>query len=203
MIPFVLALAFLCIAIFVSVRGLKIRLLLIALSIFVLASVASRMMQAEALPIESAEIAVSNPDAVVRLEFWGVANWRTELGRRYIALNDAAGEIRKDLPNADWMHWPRASVYKTGDGRVALLTAGFDDYVIDPKKRTIETLRQGTPSDTWTYLGAFDFGEKYKGLKFFSASAQRECTATQGMSVLAMTRPQGRAFDCHTESSLR
>jgi hypothetical protein len=160
-------------------------------------------MQADELPIESAEIAVSNPDAIVRLEFGGVTSWSTELGRRYLVLNDAAGEIRKNLPDEDWMHWPRTSVYKTGDGRIALLAASFDDYVIDPKARTIESLRQGTPSDAWTYLGAFDFGEKYRGLKFFSASAQRECTATRGMSVSGMTRPQGRAPDCHTEDLLR
>lgn len=203
MVALVLVLVFICIAIFASVRGLKARLILTTLSILACTPIGFLITRPES-PIESAETAVPNTGAIVRLEYWGVADfWSSDFGRRYLILEDGGGEIRESLPDADWIHWPRASIYETGDGRVALLAAAFDDYVIDPKARTIESLRQGTPSDTWTYLGSFDFGEKYKGLKFFSASAQRECTDTLGKSVSGMTRPQGRALDCRLESLLR
>jgi hypothetical protein len=71
------------------------------------------------------------------------------------------------------------------------------DYVIDPKRRTIDGLRYGTASDTWTYFGAFDFKERK--LEFIPASEQRECTPTRGITDIAATRPQGHFDRCHQE----
>jgi hypothetical protein len=203
MVTLVLVSVFFCMAIFAFVQGPKARLILTSLSILACVTVGFHIAQPNASPIESAETAVPNT-GVVRLEYWGVADfWGSDFGRRYLILKDGGGEIRKSLPDADWIHWPRASVYETGDGRIALLTAAFDDHVIDPVARTIESLRRGAPSENWTYLGAFDLDEKYKGLKFFSASAHRECTDTLGKSISGMTRPQGRALDCRLESLRR
>ena len=43
----------------------------------------------------------------------------------------------------------------------AILGPTYDDYVVDPKGRTIDSLWHGTRSDTWTYFGAFDFNRKF------------------------------------------
>jgi hypothetical protein len=73
----------------------------------------------------------------------------------------------------------------------------YDDYVVDPKRRTIDGLWHGTPSDTWTYFGAFDF--KDNKLMFIPASEQRECTPTRGITDPSATRPQGRNDWCDRE----
>jgi hypothetical protein len=112
----------------------------------------------------------------IRLEFYGL-DWSNHSGR-YLVVKNAAGEARQGMSAFDWTHWPRTSIYLIGDGRVAVLGPTYDDYVVDPKRRTIDSLWHGTRSDTWTYFGAFDF--KDRKLMFIPASEQRECTATRG-----------------------
>jgi hypothetical protein len=116
---------------------------------------------------------------------------------RYLVLKSGAGEVRQGMSAFDWVHWPRTSIYVMGDGRISVLVPTYDDYVVDAKRRTIDGLREGTVSDSWTYFGAFDF--KGNKLEFIPASEQRECTATRGITDPSATRPQGRDDQCHQE----
>ena len=148
-------------------------------------------------PIERAEIAIRKADrSVLRLEYYGGDDEQNAKG--YLTFVDGLGEVRKKMEGShDWVHWHRTSVYLMGDERIAVLGPGYDDYVVDPKRRTIADLRQGTASDDWAYLGAFDFADEYKGLKFIPASEeQRECTPTLGELHPWATRPQGRRVRC-------
>jgi hypothetical protein len=146
------------------------------------------------VPSETAEVALPNSKATLGLEFY--LTWSNESGR-YLVIRDAAGVIRKGMFAFDWAHWARTSLYLIGDGRVAVLGPTYDDYVVDPKRRTIDGLWHGTPSDTWTYFGAFDF--KDNKLMFIPASEQRECTPTRGITDPSATRPQGRNDWCDRE----
>jgi hypothetical protein len=176
-----------------SVRAVKIRLLLFVIPIVVLcALVAWYVLKTLLIPAELAEVAVPGLDATVQLAFYYVLDGDSG---RYLYLRNAAGRVRKNMSAFDWVHWPRTSLYLMGDGRIAVLGPTYDDYVLDPKRLTIETLWQGTPSDTWTYFGAFDFN--HNKLQFIPASEQRECTETRGVEDPGGTRPQGRAARCY------
>lgn len=179
---------------FASVRGIKIRLLLIALPILALcAPVTSCMVRTVLIPVHTAEIAIPNSDTTIKLEFYGVLDWGNDSGR-YLFLRNSVGEVRQNTSAFDWVHWPRTSIYLIDDGRIAVLGPTYDDYVLDARKLTIEPLRAGSPSDTWTYFGAFDFN--HNKLTFIPASEQRECTDTRGETYAWETRPQGRADRC-------
>jgi hypothetical protein len=193
--------ALLWILIFAKARGTKPRLLLLLVPIVAIcAPISSCIVETILYPVEAAEIAVPDSDQTLSLEFYGVLDWNLDSDSgRYLVLKDGNGTIRQRMTAFDWIHWPRTSVYLTGDGRIAVLGPTYDDYVVDPKRRTIEDLRYGTASDTWAYFGAFDFKDKYKELKFIPASEQRECTPTRGMTDASATRPQGRFDRCHQE----
>ncbi|MHC2801965.1 hypothetical protein ACVMII_001711 [Bradyrhizobium diazoefficiens] len=139
------------------------------------------------IPTKAAEIELADLEATLGLEFY--LHWSSDSGR-YLVVRNSAGVVRQHLSAFDWTHWPRTSVYLINDGRVAVLGPTYDDYIVDPKRRTIETLWNGTPSDTWTYFGAFDF--RNEKLVFIPASEQRECTATRGVTEPSAARPEGR-----------
>ena len=143
------------------------------------------------VPAKAAEIALPGLETTIRLEFY--LHWSSDSGR-YLAVRNAAGVIRRRMSAFDWTHWPRTSIYLIGDGRVAVLGPTYDDYIVDPRTRTIDTLWNGTPSDTWTYFGAFDF--RNEKLVFIPTSEQRECTATRGVTDPSAARPQGRSDQC-------
>jgi hypothetical protein len=147
------------------------------------------------VPAETAEVALPNLEATIGLEFYGLDG--SNHSGRYVVVKNAAGEVRQGMSAFDWAHWPRTSIYLIGDGRVAVLGPTYDDYVVDPKRRTIDSLWYGIRSDTWTYFGAFDF--KDKKLMFIPASEQRECTPTRGITDPSATRPQGRGDQCRQE----
>jgi hypothetical protein len=192
---------FLWILIFAWIRRTKNRLVLATLVLITLPILALfipaswYIVRSMLVPSETAEVALPNFDATLGLEFY--LTWGNESGR-YLVLRDAAGVIRKDMFAFDWAHWPRTSLYLIGDGRVAVLGPTYDDNVVDPKRRTIDGLWYGTPSDTWTYFGAFDF--KNNKLAFIPASEQRECTPTRGITDPSDTRPQGRNDRCDQEA---
>lgn len=197
MIPLAVVVVLLWILIVASVRGFKIRLLLITLTVVTLcAPVASCIVKTVLIPVESAEVAFPNSDTIIKLEFYGVLDWSNDSGR-YLVLKNGGSEVRQNMSAVDWVHWPRTSIYLIGDGRIAVLGPTYDDYVLDARSLTIEGLRAGTPSDTWTYFGAFDFS--HNKLKFIPASEQRECTDTRGENYAWQTRPQGRADRCRQE----
>jgi hypothetical protein len=182
-----------------SVRGTKLRLLLVLVPIAAIcAPISSCIVKTILFPVEIAEVAVPDSAATVRLEFYGVLDWNQDNDSgRYLILKSAAGEVRHNMLAKDWVHWPRTSIYLMGDGRLAVLGPTYDDYVLDPKGPSIEELRAGTASGTWTYLGAFDF--KQNKLDFIPASEQRECTDTRGMDYAWQTRPQGRSARCRQD----
>jgi hypothetical protein len=197
MIPLAVVVVFLWTLIVASVRWIKIRLLLIALPVVALsAPVASCIVKTVLIPVESAEVAVPNSDTTIKLEFYRVLDWSNNSGR-YLVLRNGVGEVRQNMSAFDWVHWPRTSIYLISDGRIAVLGPTYDDYVLDARRLTIESLRAGTPSDTWTYFGAFDFN--HNKLTFIPASDQRECTDTRGENYAWETRPQGRADRCRQE----
>jgi hypothetical protein len=191
--------AVLWILIFVKVRGTKVRLLLVLVPIVAIcAPISSCIVKTILIPAETVEVAVPDLDVTLRLEFYRVLDWKLDKdARRYLVLRTTAGEVRRNMPAFDWVHWARTSIYQMGDGRIAVLGPTYDDYVVDPKRRTIDSLWYGTTSDTWIYFGAFDF--KGERLMFIPASEQRECTPTRGITDPSATRPQGRADRCHQE----
>jgi hypothetical protein len=192
----VAAVAVLWTLIFAKVRGTKVRLLLLVLVpiLAICAPISSGIVRTILVPVETAEVALPGLDATLRLEFYDVLDWRNDSGRRLI-LTTATGEVRQHISAVDWAHWPRTSIYLLDDGRIAVLGPTYDDYIVDPKRRTIDGLWHGTASDTWRYFGAFDF--KGQNLGFIPASEQRECTPTRGITDPTATRPQGRDDRCH------
>jgi hypothetical protein len=201
MIVCAVGIAVLWILILARVRRTKVRLLLMTLVLITLpilalcVPVSWYIVRSMLVPAETAEAALPNLEATIGLEFYGL-DWSNHSGR-YLVVRNAAGEIRQGMSAFDWAHWPRTSIYLIGDGRVAVLGPTYDDYVVDPKGRTIDGLWHGTRSDTWTYFGAFDF--KNRKLVFIPASEQRECTATRGITDPSATRPQGRNDRCRQE----
>ena len=201
MIVCAVGIAVLWILIFARVQRTKVRLLLITLVLITLPILALCIpaswytVRSMLVPAETAEAALPNLEATIGLEFY--LNWSNDSGR-YLVVRNAAGVIRQGMSAFDWAHWPRTSSYLIGDGRVAVLGPTYDDYVVDPKRRTIDSLWYGIRSDTWTYFGAFDF--KNRKLVFIPASEQRECTATRGITDPSATRPQGRNDRCDQEA---
>jgi hypothetical protein len=201
MIVCAVSIVILSLLIFARVQRTKVRLLLITLVLITLpilalcVPVSWYVARSMLVPAETAETALPNLEATIGLEFYEL-DWSNHSGR-YLVVRNAAGEIRQGMSAFDWVHWPRTSIYLIGDGRVAVLGPTYDDYVVEPKRRTIDGLRHGTRSDTWTYLGAFDF--KNRKLVFIPASEQRECTATRGITDPSATRPQGRFDECYQE----
>jgi hypothetical protein len=202
MIPFAIVLVLLWILLIASVRGIKIRLLLIAIPVAACAPIASCVIQTATFAAESAEVVVPNSGSSLKLEFDG--GWDEPNAKGYLIFKNGVGEVRKKMEGSyDWVHWPRTSIYLMDDGRVSVLGTSFDDYVIDPKNLSIEVLPPTTPSNSWIYFGAFDFAEKYSGLMFIPASEERECTATrlnaESSSKMVYTRPQGRRERCNRD----
>jgi hypothetical protein len=176
---------------FVAARGLKARLFIIFFPIFLLGTpIALWVLKTVFVPVHSAQVEIPDLRATIQLEFYGVLACCDDSGR-YLYLKTSAGSTVRKMTELDWVHWPRTSLYLTGDGRIAVLGPAYDDYVLDPKTLTIEPLRAGTPSDRWTYFGAFG-----AGLRFIPASEQRECTDARGQVYAWETRPQGRAERC-------
>jgi hypothetical protein len=199
MIALLIAILVLWVLTVALVQGAKVRLLLVLVPIVAIcAPISWWIVKTILYPVKTAEVAVPDSDEIVRLEFYGVLDWnRDNDSGRYLVLKSGVDEVRQSMTAFDWVHWPRTSIYLMGDGRIAALGPTYDDYVVDPKRRTIGTLRQGTASDTWTYFGAFDF--KNNKLKFIPASEQRECTPTRGITDALATRPQGRDDRCRQE----
>ena len=177
-------------------RLLLIALVLTAVPILALCIPASWcVVRSMLVPAKAAEIELPDLESTLGLEFY--LHWSTDSGR-YLVVRNSAGVVRQHLSAFDWTHWPRTSVYLVNDGRLAVLGPTYDDYVVDPKRRTIKPLWNGTPSDTWTYFGAFDF--RNENLVFIPASEQRECTATRGITDPSAARPEGRSDRCDQEA---
>ncbi|PDT64760.1 hypothetical protein CO683_36495 [Bradyrhizobium ottawaense] len=163
--------AVLLILILTRVQRTKARLLLVALVLITVPILALcipaswYVVRSMFIPAKAAEIALPDLEATLGLEFY--LHWSTDSGR-YLIIRNSAGAVRQHMSAFDWAHWPRTSVYLINDGRVAVLGPTYDDYIVDPKRRTFETLWNGTPSDTWTYFGAFDF--RNEKLVFIPAS---------------------------------
>ncbi|MET4804405.1 hypothetical protein [Bradyrhizobium sp. LB11.1] len=191
----------LLILILTRMQRTKARLLLIALVITAVPILAVcipaswYVVRSMLIPAKAAEIELPDLKSTLRLEFY--LHWSTDSGR-YLVVRNSAGVVRHHLAAFDWTHWPRTSVYLVNDGRVAVLGPTYDDYIVDPKRRSIEPLWNGTPSDTWTYFGAFDF--RNEKLVFVPASEQRECTATRGITDPSAARPEGRSDRCDQEA---
>lgn len=192
-----IGIAVLLILILTRVQRAKARLLLVALVLITVpilalcVPVSWYVVRSMFIPAKAAEIELPDLEATLGLEFY--LHWSNDSGR-YLIVRNSAGVVRQHMSAFDWTHWPRTSIYLINDGRVAVLGPTYDDYIVDPKRRTIETLWNGTPSDTWTYFGAFDF--RNEKLVFISASEQRECTATRGVTDPSAARPQGRSDRC-------
>lgn len=193
--------AVLWILIIARVQQTKARLLLMAL-VLITVPILSMCLPASwyvvrsiLIPAKAAEIELPDLEATLGLEFY--LHWSSDSGR-YLVVRNSAGVVRQHMSAFYWTHWPRTSVYLIHDGRVAVLGPTYDDYIIDPKRRSIETLWNGTPSDTWTYFGAFDF--RNEKLVFIPASEQRECTPTRGVTDPSAVRPQGRSDRCDQEA---
>lgn len=191
----------LLILIFTRVQRTKARLALVALVLITAPiltfciPVSWYIVRSMLIPAKAAEIGLPDSDATLGLEFY--SHWSNDSGR-YLIVRNSAGVVRQHMSAFDWIHWPRTSIYLINDGRVAVLGPTYDDYIVDPKRRTIETLWNGTPSDTWTYFGAFDF--RNENLVFIPGSDQRECTATRGVTDPSAARPQGRSDRCDQDA---
>lgn len=196
-----ISIAVLLIVIPARVQRTKARLLLIALvltTVPILAlsiPVAWHIVRSMLIPAKAAEVGLPDLEATLGLEFY--LHWSNGSGR-YLVVRNSEAVVRQHMSAFDWTHWPRTSVYLVNDGRIAVLGPTYDDYIVDPKRRTIETLWSDTPSDTWTYFGAFDF--RNEKLVFIPASEQRECTATRGVTDPSAARPQGRSDRCDQEA---
>jgi len=177
-------------------RRLLMALVLIAVPILSMCIPASwYLVRSMLIPAKAAEIGLPDLEATLGLEFY--LHWSSDSGR-YLVVRNSAGVVRQHMSAFDWTHWPRTSVYLINDGRVAVLGPTYDDYIVDPKRRSIEPLWNGTPSDTWTYFGAFDF--RNEKLVFIPASDQHECTPTRGVTDPSAARPQGRSDRCDQEA---
>lgn len=101
---------------------------------------------------------------------------------RSVTARTASERMTRSLCGYDWAHAARTSLYLTSDRRVAILGSEDGCEALITPSPLAATSAITTASETWTYLGAFDFTPRAYGraLRFFPAAEQAECVPWSG-----------------------
>jgi hypothetical protein len=132
------------------------------------------------VPAHSAEIRIPEIGATVRLDFH--YTWSVHDDGRYLTVRTRRGSTTVGICGYKWTHRARTSVYLTEDGKVAVLGSENGCDALASVNPLGITARFQEPSESWRYLGAFDFTPVTyeRALRFFPASEQRECVPRSG-----------------------
>jgi hypothetical protein len=176
---------------------LAVSILLLPVILLVAANVYTEM-----VPAYSAAIHIKEIDATVALRFYWVWDGAKDEGR-YLSVRAPSGGAALNICGFDWAHWARTSVYLTEERAVAVLGPHYCDYILRSPYRTIDRAFR-VPSDSWIYLGAFDFrgsGSRHI-LRFIPAMEQRECIPMSGQDIGGDWAPRNgaRAVRCRQSS---
>lgn len=161
--------------------------------------VASYLAYIEFVPAYSSTVVLDEMGATVTLKFYWVEDEMKDNGRR-VTIGTSDGTITTRMCGYDWAHWARTSVYRTGDGKIAVLGLYGCEYhfSLHPLE---EFAAINGDSARWTYLGAFDFHAGYsRSLQFFPAALQAECIEmmTQDFKLMPdAVRNTARRPRCH------
>jgi hypothetical protein len=151
------------------------------------------------VPAYSATYHIKAIDTDVRLKFYWVEDENSDNGR-YLTVSNRHGSVRKNVCGYDWAHNSRTSLYLTDESKIAVLGTNGCDYIVDVQSLSVEQVGD-TPSQRWTYLGAFmltnepPYTAASRALRFIDAPRQEECVVTSGTSETSGVRdlPVARA----------
>jgi hypothetical protein len=135
------------------------------------------------VPAHSASTQIADLKTNLTLRFYYTWDENTDHGR-YLYINAPSGRITIAMTAFDWAHNSRTSIYLTPERKIAVLGPMGDDYLVslDPPTTNVATGQ----SESWSYLGAFDFQLAESGeqrLRFVSAAEQAECIPMLGDAV--------------------
>jgi hypothetical protein len=156
---------------------LRIRRILFVLPLAVLLApvlpIVALLAYALIFPAHSASVVIPELEARLLLRFY--YTWGDESGR-HLTVATPRGHLTINMTAFDWAHNSRTSVYLTPDNKLAVLGPTGDDYVVSlhpPNSGRAFRLA----SETWTYLGAFDYDLSHgaRALRFVTAAEQAEC----------------------------
>ena len=145
------------------------------------------------VPAHSAKVYVAEVDASVQLDFYWVWDEMSN-NERYLTVTASGGWIRQSICGFDWAHRGRTSVYLTESRGIAVLGPDHCDYLLRLPLRLIERVSQ-VPSESWTYLGAFDLRSAgpLRVLRFIPSSEERECIPTPEGEIAFDGAPRNQA----------
>ena len=136
------------------------------------------------VPAYAAELQIEKLDTKIRLELFytdypdGALTDGIDYGRHLI-INGSSGRITREICGFDWANRARTGIYLAADRKIAVVGPDRCDYLVSLEQLTISRA-SGLPSESWTYLGAFDFvgspgGPGPTAFRFISAAEQDEC----------------------------
>jgi hypothetical protein len=159
------------------------------------------------VPAFAASTEIPGNNITVRLQFFWIDDLfddGLQKSGRFLTITSPRGRVDYNMPGWDWAHRARTSLYLTENNDLAILGPDEEDILIagDPAKVS-RAFR--IPSQSWTYLGAFDFvqpviGGYDRSLRFIPALEQEECVPDQSPTP-ATPRNHARAMRCPTLQS--
>jgi hypothetical protein len=155
------------------------------------------------VPPYGAKMTIPALRAEVALRFFYIWDESSDNSGRYLTISTPAGRKTIAMTAFDWAHNSRTSIYQTADGAIAILGPMGDDYVVSPKTMKVDQ-RYMADSESWTYLGAFDFGssDNVRVLRFFSSDEQLECIPMIGGDItVSQARLLARRTDCRASAA--
>lgn len=133
------------------------------------------------VPAFAAQTVIHEVNARVKLEFYYVIDEGKGSGR-YLTIDTTKGSTTIPLTAFDWAHNARTSIYLTTTGMIGIVepTSGRD-ILFSPETHSV-TEAHNMESQSWTYIGAFDYnGATYnREFRFYSREQQPECIPTLG-----------------------
>jgi hypothetical protein len=137
----------------------------------------------------------------LRLDFY-VTDVGARASGRYLSVIAGTGNHTFNIPDWDWSHKARTSVYRIDDNHIAVLSAMGNDYKVTLKPFEFAPVVSDS-GEGWQYLGAFDFAfapGRRPHLEFFDPQLA-ECIpmgTDQPGRWADEARPQARHAACPT-----
>jgi hypothetical protein len=163
-------------------------------------------------PVYSAELNIRERDATVAVSLYRIESHTepqikdSDESGRYLTVHTSKGSLTQMMCGYDWAHNARTGVYLVGDKDIAVVGVDECDYLItlDPLKIS---RAKNLPSDSWVYLGAFDWVIRVVGarpgrsqwgnipfFRFISVNEQPECIS--GSPSASTVRNSARKHRC-------
>jgi hypothetical protein len=151
-----------------------------------------------ALPAQTAQMTVPGTSVRVTLQFYYVTDENRDSGR-YLTIETPSRRAVFFLKGWDWAHNARTSLYFTQEGNIAVLEPAGDNDIVISLATLKSSSAHGVDSQSWNYLGAFDYSDRSynRKLTFFSPDQQNECIPMLGVENYPLRpRPDARQRQC-------